>query len=76
MAELIHEHPARLKGEDGTTYIVRIYAQESITCRSWKDSVNNIWSVFGSGGSSSATIRIAVNEQNPLIGHGCSSSIQ
>ena len=28
MSELIHEHPAHMKGEGGTTYIVRIYAQE------------------------------------------------
>jgi hypothetical protein len=28
MSELIHEHPAHVKGEGGTTYIVRIYAQE------------------------------------------------
>jgi hypothetical protein len=28
MSELIHEHPAYVKGEGGTTYIVRIYAQE------------------------------------------------
>jgi hypothetical protein len=28
MAELIHEHPTRVKGQDGTTYLVRIYAQE------------------------------------------------
>jgi hypothetical protein len=28
MAELIHEHPARVKGADGTSYLVRIYAQE------------------------------------------------
>ena len=30
MAEFIHEHSTRVKGEDGTTYIVRIYAQERI----------------------------------------------
>ena len=30
MAEFIHEHTTRLKGEDGMTYIVRIYAQERI----------------------------------------------
>ena len=30
MSELIHEHPAHVKGEGGTTYIVRIYAQERI----------------------------------------------
>lgn len=28
MAELIHEHPAYVKAEHGTMYIVRIYAQE------------------------------------------------
>jgi hypothetical protein len=28
MPELIHEHPAYVKVEGGTTYIVRIYAQE------------------------------------------------
>jgi hypothetical protein len=28
MSELIYEHPAHVKGEGGTTYIVRIYAQE------------------------------------------------
>jgi len=28
MSELIQEHPAHVKGEGGTTYIVRIYAQE------------------------------------------------
>jgi hypothetical protein len=28
MAELIHEHSTQVKGGDGTTYIVRIYAQE------------------------------------------------
>jgi hypothetical protein len=28
MAELIHEHSIQVKGGDGTTYIVRIYAQE------------------------------------------------
>jgi hypothetical protein len=28
MSELIHEHPAHVTGEGGTTYIVRIYAQE------------------------------------------------
>jgi hypothetical protein len=28
MAELIHEHSTRVKGEDGTAYIVRIYARE------------------------------------------------
>jgi hypothetical protein len=28
MAELIHEHSTHVKGEGGTTYIVRIYAQE------------------------------------------------
>ena len=30
MAEFIHQHTTRLKGEDGMTYIVRIYAQERI----------------------------------------------
>src|SRR5207253_1706451 len=30
MAEFIHEHSTRVKGEDGMTYIVRIYAQERI----------------------------------------------
>ena len=30
MAEFIHEHSTRVKGEDGTTYIVRTYAQERI----------------------------------------------
>ncbi len=28
MPELIHEHPTHVRGEDGTTYIVRIYGQE------------------------------------------------
>jgi len=28
MAELIHKIPTQVKGEDGTTYMVRIYAQE------------------------------------------------
>jgi hypothetical protein len=28
MSELIHEHPAYVKVEHGTTYIVRVYAQE------------------------------------------------
>jgi hypothetical protein len=28
MAELIHEHSTHVKSEDGTTYLVRIYAQE------------------------------------------------
>lgn len=28
MSEFIYEHAARVKGEDGTTYIVRVYAQE------------------------------------------------
>ena len=30
MAEFIHEHTTRVKGEGGMTYIVRIYAQERI----------------------------------------------
>ena len=30
MAEFIHEPTTRVKGEDGMTYIVRIYAQERI----------------------------------------------
>jgi hypothetical protein len=28
MSEFIHEYSARVKDEDGTTYIVRVYAQE------------------------------------------------
>src|SRR5437016_9848204 len=28
MAEFIHEHSTRLKDEDGTAYVVRIYARE------------------------------------------------
>jgi hypothetical protein len=28
MAQLIHEHSTHVRGDDGTTYIVRIYAQE------------------------------------------------
>jgi hypothetical protein len=28
MSELIHKHPTQVRGPDGTTYIVRIYAQE------------------------------------------------
>lgn len=28
MSELIHEHSTRVKDEDGTTYIVRVYAEE------------------------------------------------
>jgi hypothetical protein len=28
MSELIHEHSTRVKDQDGTTYIVRVYAQE------------------------------------------------
>ena len=28
MSEFIHEHSTRVKDEDGTTYIVRVYAQE------------------------------------------------
>ena len=29
MAEFIHEHSTRLKDEDGTAYVVRIYAREN-----------------------------------------------
>jgi hypothetical protein len=37
MAQLIHEHSTRVKGEDGTTYIVRIYGQDRIdgTWEAW-----------------------------------------
>ena len=28
MADLVHEHSIRVKGEDGITYIVRIYADD------------------------------------------------
>jgi len=28
MSEFIHEHSTRVKDEDGTTYIVRVYAEE------------------------------------------------
>jgi hypothetical protein len=30
MPELIHEHSTHVSGEDGTTYIVRIYGQQRI----------------------------------------------
>lgn len=37
MTELIHEHSTRVKGEDGTTYVVHIYGEERLdgTWEAW-----------------------------------------
>ena|SRR5947209_6539117 len=61
MAEFIHEHSTRVKDEDGTAYVVRIYARQR-TDGTWEG-----WLEFHPTDKRKSVLRTEQNRQ--LLGH-------